>query len=112
MKTESLDLPISREEVLKDITKLKIKNKSPVLTYSHLSCSLTQLIYCTTQYVNYLTIFVTATMGALVPLPKHGDLSDANNYRVYICIYKYIFVIIFSYIRQSLTIWGRRKQDS
>ena len=51
---ETLDFPVSHEELLQAITKLK-RNKCPGL--DRLSCSLTQLMYCATQHVNYLTFF-------------------------------------------------------
>ena len=87
VNTESLDLPISREEVLKAITKLK-RNKSPGLDLlppelfidsadllCDAICKLFNYIFSSNNYP------VSWTMGVLVPVPKKGDLSDANNYR-------------------------------
>ena len=84
---DSLDLPISREEVLKAISKLK-RNKSAGLDLlpPELFIDSADLL-CDTLCKLFNHIFSSSsypeswTKGVLVPVPKKGDLSDANNYR-------------------------------
>ena len=83
---ESLDVPISREEVLKAVSKLK-RNKSPGLDLlppelfidsSDLLCGpickLLNFVFSSSSYP------LSWTKGVIVPVPKKGDLSDVNNY--------------------------------
>ena len=84
---ESLDVPISREEVLKAVSKLK-RNKSPGLDLLPPElfidsadllcdpiCKLFNFIFSSSSYP------LSWTKGVIVPVPKKGDLSDVNNYR-------------------------------
>ena len=83
----SLDMPISQDEVIKAISKLK-RNKSPGLDLLPPElfidaadllcgpiCTLFNHIFSNSKYPE------SWTRGVLVPVPKKGDLSDANNYR-------------------------------
>ena len=83
----SLDMPISQDEVIKAISKLK-RNKSPGLDLLPPElfidaadllcgpiCTLFNHIFSNSKYPE------SWTRGVLVPVPKKGDLSDANNFR-------------------------------